>query len=190
MLNKMILSALLALSATSALADDLSKYQEESRAVIGPFMQQLMAENKKAVAEGGPVSAIKVCKEIAPKLAADVSKQNNIRLSRVSLKVRNQKLGTPDAWEQKTLKQFEERIAKGEKPETLEASEIVSDASGKSFRFMKGVVLQPGCVACHGPADQLAPEVKAKLAEEYPNDQATGYAPGQVRGGVSFKRSL
>ncbi|HLP99102.1 MAG TPA: DUF3365 domain-containing protein [Sideroxyarcus sp.] len=184
------LPALLVLLAQPALADDLSKYQEESRAIVGPFMQQLMAENKKAVTEGGPASAIKVCKEIAPKMAGDLSKQHGIKLARVSLKVRNKQLGTADAWEQKTLKQFEERLAKGEKPETLEAAEIVGEPNGKYFRYMKGIVLQPGCVTCHGPTDQLASDVKATLATEYPHDQATGYAPGQVRGGVSIKRSL
>jgi len=28
----------------------------------------------------------------------------------------------------------------------------------------------------------LAPDLKAKLAELYPNDQATGYAAGDLRG--------
>ena len=188
--KKIVLSTLLATLAYPALAEDLSKYQEESRAIIGPFMQQLIATNKKAVMEDGPAAAIKVCKEVAPKMAADISQKNNIRLSRVSLKVRNAQLGTADEWEQKTLKQFEDRLAKGEKPETLEASEIVSEKNGKYFRYMKGIVLQPGCVTCHGPKDQLADDVRATLEAEYPNDQATGYAPGQVRGGVSIKRAL
>ena len=52
----LLLSALLVLS-IPAMADKLERYREESRAVVGPFMQQLMAENKKAVSEGGPESA-------------------------------------------------------------------------------------------------------------------------------------
>ena len=187
---KITLGTLLALSAMPALADDTAKYQEESRAIIAPFMQQLVAENKKAVMEGGPESAIKVCKEIAPKLAGDLSRQHGIKLSRVSLKVRNPLLGSPDAWEQKTLQQFEKRLAKGEKPESLEAAELVSEPNGKYFRYMKGIVLQPGCVACHGAPEQISDAVKTRLAEDYPHDQATRYAPGQVRGGVSIKRPL
>ncbi|MDO8926634.1 MAG: DUF3365 domain-containing protein [Sideroxyarcus sp.] len=190
MSKKLVLSALLMLSAAPAIADDLSKYQEESRAIIGPFAQQLMAENKKAIKEGGPDSAIKVCKDIAPKMAGDLSRQHGIKLTRVSLKVRNPLLGTADEWEQKTLKQFEERIAKGEKPETLEAAEIVSEPAGKYFRYMKGIVLQSGCTACHGTADVIDATVKARLTAEYPHDQATGYIAGQVRGGVSIKRAL
>ncbi|MDO8988425.1 MAG: DUF3365 domain-containing protein [Sideroxyarcus sp.] len=190
MRKKIILSALLALAAVPAAADDMGKYLEESRAIIGPFAQQLQAENKKAIKEGGPDSAIKVCKDIAPKMAGDLSRQHGIKLTRVSLKVRNPLLGTADEWEQKTLKQFEERIAKGEKPETLEAAEIVTEPARKYYRFMKGIVMQKGCLGCHGSADVIDENVKARLAEDYPHDRATGYAEGQVRGGISIKRPL
>ncbi len=187
--RSLLLSTLLVLSAP-AMADKLDSYREESRAVIGPFMKQLMAENKKAVMEGGPEAAIKVCKEIAPKLAGDISRQQGIKLTRVSLKVRNPMLGTPDAWEQKALKKMERKLAKGAKPETLEVVEVVKEPGGKYLRYMKGIVLQPGCVACHGSDSEISPAVQARLAEEYPHDQATGYKPGQLRGGVSIKRPL
>jgi hypothetical protein len=190
MSNKIILYALLALSAAPALADDLGKYEDESRAIVTPFMQQLMAANKKAIMESGPESAIDVCKEIAPRMANDLSRQHGIKLTRVSLKVRNPLLGTADEWEQKTLKQFEVRLARGEKPESLESAEIVNEPNGRYFRYMKGIVLQQGCVACHGTGDQLSDGVKARLAEDYPHDQATGYTPGQIRGGASIKRPL
>ncbi|HEX5364269.1 MAG TPA: DUF3365 domain-containing protein [Gallionella sp.] len=190
MKKRFAFASLLVLSSASALADDLARQREESRVIIGPFIQQLVAENKKAVMEGGPESAIGVCRDIAPKMSGEISRQNGLRLTRVSLKVRNPLLGTPDIWEQKTLKQFEARLAKGEKPEMLEAAEIVSEPAGKYFRYMKGIVLQPGCVACHGTNEQISDNVKAILATEYPHDQATGYAPGQLRGGVSLKRPM
>lgn len=185
-----LISLLLALAAAPALADDTAKMADESRAVAMPFLKQLAAENQKAVAEGGPESAIKVCKEIAPKMAGDISRKQGWKLTRVSLKVRNPLLGTPDAWEQKVLKDFEARAAKGEKPETMEFSEVVQEPAGNAFRYMKAIALQPGCVACHGSAEQIPENVKARLAEDYPHDKATGYAPGQIRGGVSIKRAL
>ena len=185
----LLLSALLVLS-MPAMADKLERYREESRAVVGPFMQQLMAENKKAVSEGGPDSAVKVCKDIAPKLAGDLSRKQGWKLTRVSNKVRNPLLGTPDGWEQKALKKLETQLAKGAKPETLEFAEIVKEPNGKYLRYMKGIVLQPGCVACHGSESDLSPAVKTRLSEEYPHDQATGYKPGDLRGGVSIKRRL
>lgn len=190
MTSKIILCTLLALAAMPAWADEVSQYADESRAIVTPFMQQLMVENRKAIIEGGLESAIGVCKKIAPRMAGDLSRQYGIRLTRVSLKVRNPLLGTADAWEQQTLLQFEARLAKGEKPEALEAAEIVNEPNGRYFRYMKGIVLQQGCVVCHGPGELMSPKVKARLAEDYPHDQATGYSPGQLRGGVSIKRRL
>lgn len=190
MKKRLVLTALLALSAAPVWADDIARYKDESRAVVAPFMQQLMAENKKAVMEGGPDSAIKVCKEIAPRLAGYISRQQGWKLTRVSLKVRNPLLGTPDAWEQKKLMEFEKRAAKGEKTDMMETAEIVNEPNGKYFRYMKAIALQPGCVACHGKPADIPENVKARLAEEYPHDQATGYEAGHIRGAVSIKRPL
>ena len=182
--------AILALTTSAVYAEDIGTYQEESRAVAMPFMKQLDAENQKAIKEGGVESAIKVCKEIAPKLAGDVSRQNGWKVTRVSLKVRNPMLGMPDAWEQKNLQAFEERATKGEKTESMEQAEIVQEPDGKYFRYMKAIVMQPGCLACHGNAGQIPDTVKVKLGEDYPRDKARGYSVGQIRGAVSIKRPL
>ncbi|MBW2376809.1 MAG: DUF3365 domain-containing protein [Deltaproteobacteria bacterium] len=40
--------------------------------------------------------------------------------------------------------------------------------------------MQPLCVTCHGA--ELPPDLRARLAELYPEDQATGYAAGDFRG--------
>ncbi|MGC2458976.1 MAG: DUF3365 domain-containing protein [Gallionellaceae bacterium] len=188
--QRLTLFALLALIACAAYGEDISKYQEESRAIAIPFLKQLAAANQKAVSEGGFASAIKVCKEIAPKMAGDISRENGLKLTRVSLKVRNPLLGMPDSWEQKNLQEFEARAAKGEKAETMEVAEIVQEPAGKYFRFMKAIALQPGCVSCHGSAEQIPDNVKARLNEEYPHDKATGYSVGQIRGAVSIKRPI
>ncbi len=188
--QRLTLIALLALTTSAVYAEDVNKYQEESRAVAMPFLKQLAAENQKAIKEGGAESAIKVCKEIAPKLAGEVSRQYGWKVTRVSLKVRNPLLGMPDAWEQKNLQAFEDRATKGEKTESMEQAEIVQEPDGKYFRYMKAIVMQPGCLACHGNAEQIPVNVKAKLSEDYPHDKATGYSVGQIRGAVSIKRPI
>ena len=35
---------------------------------------------------------------------------------------------------------------------------------------------------CHGPEDQIIPEVKSELAKVYPDDQAIGFQEGELRG--------
>lgn len=188
--KKFALFVLLTLSASAAYAEDISKYQEEARTVAMPFLKKLGNVNKQAVSEGGPESAIKVCKDVAPQMSSDISRQTGWKLTRVSLKVRNPLLGTPDAWEQKVLQDFDERAARGEKPESMEVAEIVQEPAGKSFRFMRAIPVQAGCVACHGAAEQISDGVKTRLSEEYPHDKAIGYSVGQIRGAVSIKRPL
>jgi hypothetical protein len=189
-MKKIVPLIALVLSGGAVHAEDMSKYQEESRAVAMPFLKKLGAENQKTMSTGGAESATQVCKDIAPAMTSEISRQTGWKVTRVSLKVRNPLLGTPDAWEQKALQDFELRASKGEKPETMEASEIVEEPTGKSFRFLKAIALQPGCMACHGPIDALSVEVKTRLGAEYPHDRATGYSAGQIRGAVSIKRPL
>lgn len=183
-------ASLLALSALPAAADDLAKYQEESRKAAQGFMQQLGGELKKEMSANGPESAIKVCKTLAPTIANELSNRNGWKVARVSLKPRNPLLGTPDAWEQKVLADFDQRAAKGEKPEAMEFSEVVAEPQGKYFRYMKALPVQPVCLTCHGAPGDIPEGVKARLAAEYPHDKATGYGAGQIRGAITIKRAM
>lgn len=171
-------------------ADDATKYQEESRNVAKAFMQQLGGELKKELSAGGPESAIKVCKSIAPGIAGDLSTKNGWQVKRVSLKVRNPLLGTPDAWEQKVLADFDQRAARGEKADAMEYGEVVAEPAGKYFRYMKALGVQQVCLTCHGPSDKIAEGIKARLKADYPHDKATGYSEGQIRGAIAIKRAL
>ncbi len=40
------------------------------------------------------------------------------------------------------------------------------------------------CGMCHGPREEIAEEVSAKLDEFYPDDDATGFAEGDLRGWI------
>ena len=187
---KFLLSPMLAiLVAHSAIAADASALQD-SRAVAMSLMQQLGAELKKEIAVNGPDGAIKICKNLAPELAAKFSVEKGWRVTRVSLKVRNPLLGTADAWEQQALQDFDARAANGEALDKMEFSESVSEPAGRYFRYMKALPVQPLCIACHGGEEQIPASVKATLAGQYPHDRATGYALGQIRGAISVKRAV
>jgi hypothetical protein len=99
-------------------------------------------------------------------------------------------LGTPDAWEQRTLADFDARVARGEKPDALEAAEIVSEPQGRYFRYAKALPVAGLCLNCHGQAENVPAGVRERLAKEYPHDRATGYREGQIRGAISVKRPL
>ena len=169
--------------------DDMAKYQDDARKVVKEFATQLGGELKKEMEANGPVGAIKVCRNVAPTIASELSRKNGWRVSRVSQKVRNPLLGTPDAWEQKVLADFEQRLAK-ENPANMDYAEIVSEPQGKYYRYMKAIPLQDACLKCHGTPENVAPAVTDALAADYPHDKATGYTLGQLRGAFSIKRPL
>ena len=130
------------------------------------------------------------CRQFAPELAGQLSRETGWRVARVSLRTRNPLLGTPDPWEQKALAEFDRRAAAGEKPDTLEFAEVVEEPAGRYFRYLKAIPVGPLCVTCHGSKDQMAPFMVEEIEKQYPHDRATGYTPGQVRGGVTVKRRL
>ncbi len=181
---------LLALCPLQAAAQDADALMAASRETAGQLVQQLSAQLRAELAKGDPQAAIAVCKTIAPELAGRLSRDTGWRVSRVSLKTRNPLLGSPDAWEQRGLEEFDRRVTAGEKAETLELGEVVEEPAGRYYRYMKALPVQPLCLACHGNAETIPASVQERLRSEYPHDRATGYSAGQVRGAVSVKRPL
>ncbi|HVY08374.1 MAG TPA: DUF3365 domain-containing protein [Burkholderiales bacterium] len=164
-------------------ADELA----DARTLSSQLVQELGAALKKEMSAGGPAQAVTVCRDLAPSIAGELSRSSGARVSRVSLKIRNPALGTPDAWEQAVLLEFERRLAAGEKAESLEYSETTTEPAGQYFRYMKALAIQPLCLSCHGSVESIPEGVKAELAAHYPRDQATGYLPGAIRGAVTIK---
>lgn len=173
-----------------ASADELGTWRSDAQQVTQELVKRLSGELKQALEAGGAPHAISVCTQVAPAIARELSLKTGWQVHRVSLKVRNPLLGTPDAWEQQVLKAFEARLAAGEKPEALEHAEVVTEPAGRAFRYMKALPVAAPCLNCHGTKETVKPAVAAALREHYPADRATGYQEGQIRGAVSIKRPL
>lgn len=190
-MKKTITNALLSLLivSTPGMAVENDGYLEESRKIAQEFMQRLGGSLKSQLESGGVGSAISVCKHVAPALAAEVSKDGLV-VTRVSLKARNKILGTPDAWERGNLEKFDREQREGNITANPEATEVIEEGDGRWFRYMKAIPTQPMCQQCHGEASEIPADVKAVLAKEYPEDQATGYQVGDIRGAISIKRKL
>ncbi|UCV15022.1 Tll0287-like domain-containing protein [Quatrionicoccus australiensis] len=187
---KKLLPLSLLLAALPALAQDIAALTAETKKAVLPVVPKVVNAMQEAVADKGVAGAIPVCKEQAPELIAQKRKETGWDIRRVSLKSRNAERGTPDLWEARVLADFNIRAAHGEKPETLEKSEIVTLDGKPVLRYMKALPTGDVCLKCHGPAESLDAGLKAKLAESYPHDQATGYTKDQIRGALTVKRPL
>lgn len=164
-----------------ALAGD-PQLDAEAKQLIAPFAQQLQATVKQAMQAGGPVAAIEACQLMAPQIASQHSKAP-WQVGRTSLKVRNPD-NAADDWERNVLTRFAEQVAAGKPLAELSYGEQV----GREYRYMQAIATGEPCLACHGQT--LKPEVKAALAAKYPQDQATGFALGDLRGAFSLRKIL
>ena len=186
-MNRLIALLAMAMISTSLMADDLKDRADASRATVKEFGETLKGKMQMAMKAGGPLNAIKVCNADAPGIATDMSNKKGWDVGRTSLKIRSA-ANAPDAWETKVLNDFEKQKAEGADPKKLEHYEVVTENGKKVFRYMKAIPTGEVCTNCHG--DSIDPAVKAKLEELYPNDQATGFKVGDIRGAFTITQPM
>ncbi|MGC1952891.1 MAG: DUF3365 domain-containing protein [Gammaproteobacteria bacterium] len=175
------------LALSSAFASEIEDRVAASRVAIKEFSMSLKGALKTAMASGGPAHAIEVCKEVAPAIAAGISEDRGWDIARTSLKLRNPS-NAPDAWERGVLEQFKQRAARGEDPQQIDHQEVVSVNGQPYFRYMKAIATDDVCLTCHG--EELAPAIAAKLEDLYPQDQATGFSVGDLRGAFTIRQPM
>ncbi len=158
--------------------DDADSRLLVSREVASTMQGALKSELLEAISSAGPVAAIGVCQTRAPVIAEQVGNEAGVRVWRTALRVRNP-ANAPDDDARVVLEGFAKRLAAGESADKLEHFERGTDGSA---RYMKAIVTQPPCEACHGKA--IAEPVRKALAERYPADQAVGFVAGDLRGAV------
>jgi len=165
----LILAVLAALPACDRTKINESKFKEAGAAAILPFKMSLKGALVAGLEEG-PVNAISVCRVAAPSLA-DKASIDGARLGRTSRKLRNP-ANAPKPWMEPFLERYESD------PESREPAVVIINE--QTVGYVEPIFMQPLCVTCHGQT--IAPELAAKLGELYPNDQATGYVAGDLRG--------
>lgn len=168
-------------------ADNLSSeadLRKEAANIVKMFSVTLKPKLKEGIQTGGLDHAIKICSTEAPKIANSLSGETGWSIRRVSLKPRNKSNAVPDAFERKVLNKFNQFQTKAEPSSLLEYSEIVDN----KFRYMKAQTVEGVCLSCHG--NSIPSDVKKLINEYYPEDVATGYSLGEIRGAFSLVKDL
>lgn len=179
----------LALNSTAGEQTETSNQAEiaNAKAVIKEFAGDLQTELKTAMQAGGPVAAIAVCNTRAMPITEKIAAEKGMQLSRVSLKNRNP-VNAPNDWQSAVLEGFEQKKAAGKDVASLAWSETVKSDGGQEFRFMKAIPTGAVCLNCHG--SNIAPDVSQILANLYPEDRATGFSEGDIRGAFVVTRKI
>ncbi len=160
---------------------------QQARQMAGELAEKLRGLLSKELQEGGYAGAVKVCSEVGQEIPREFTARMGHYIRRVSLGYRNPK-DVPDNYEQQKLEEFD-RLNR-EKKLGADYSEVVKEEEREYLRYMKPLVAAPMCITCHGQKENIPPEVRAVLTEKYPDDRATGYHAGDVRGAISVKIAL
>ena len=162
----------------------------EARLVSKLLKKELGNTLKNSIKNSGMPSSIEACSDLAPKIAIDLSKQFDAKITRVSIKNRNPLIGSPDLWEQLVLKEFDNNKTIISPHTILEKSAIVNEPQGFYFRYMQALVVKPLCLSCHGKPSDITNAVTSKIKKNYPNDIAKNYDLGDIRGAISIKKLI
>ncbi|MBL4765892.1 MAG: DUF3365 domain-containing protein [Colwellia sp.] len=160
---------------------------QEARALVKAFGSDLKHVLKTSMKSEGPIKSLAVCNIQAGPIAKKNSSLSGWDIARTSLKVRNVS-NAPDEWESTILHQFEKRKAAGENIKNMEYAETVKVGDKRVFRYMKPIPTAGLCLTCHG--GDVSEEVTQKVKSLYPNDQATGFNVGDIRGAFTLQKRI
>lgn len=184
-----LLAAALLTPTTSARAEDApspaptSDVQARAQAAATDFNARLRGRLRAAMGDGGPLAAIEVCHAQAPAIAEAVMATHGVRLGRVALPGRNRHPAQAAAgWQLAALTRFQDAVASGAPAAAQRAIIDHPLPAGVALRMIRGIATEPTCLVCHGSA--IAPEVRAAIARRYPDDHATGFDLGDLRGAL------
>jgi hypothetical protein len=188
MYRKVALCAALLFASHASGADDTGLLTE-ARFVARSLPPKLLNVIQAEVEKRGTEQALVAYSHLSPKILADAAQETGWEIRQISPRNRNPK-GLPDTWESGVLDEFARRIAAGEPPIHMDKGEVVVDGGKRYYRYMQPMMMQRVCMECHGPEDAINPGVRQRIKELYPEDRATGYTDGMMRGALTLRRAL
>lgn len=132
------------------------------------LFQRLSQRLMEVMGAEGPVAAIQVCSQEATEISKQVGEKQGVRIGRTALKLRNSQ-NQPPEWAKALMSE-----------DAINPQFVTVDES--TLGALLPIKLQPQCMLCHGPEDEIQEPIKQQLTKLYPNDAATGFKTGDLRG--------
>lgn len=171
------LGALLLVVGVAALAQDdarVSADAERAQAAMNDLGSRLKTALVAKMQAEGQVASVGFCHEEAPLIAAAVSAEHGLKVGRTAVRYRSP-ANAPTPWQEAVLAGFVE-----EAKEKSAGSLSWVSREGEVYRQARSIATEAACLTCHG--SNIAEPVRAAIAATYPDDQATGFAEGDLRG--------
>lgn len=159
------------------LSFDTTAVVNEGQKIAKATFQTLSSNLKNAIEEGGIEHALQFCNVEAIPLTDSLSSYHDVSIRRATHKPRNP-YNTADSLEANAIKQYIDNMESGKSLQPV----TYADENRITFHAPITITNQL-CLNCHGKVNEdIAEEHLVKIQELYPNDQATGFEMGDLRG--------
>lgn len=157
--------------------DELPAVKQKGSEIAKQSFNTLSSNLKQALGEGGVSYALKFCNAEAMPLTDSLSRQTGIDIRRASHRARNP-TNRADSLEMESIREFLRNIANNEEPEPI------TYRSKETYVFHAPIIINNGlCLNCHGqPGSDISEQNLTLINKLYAEDQATGFALGDLRG--------
>lgn len=154
----------------AAWLDKGSRVQAASFAVLSTKLKNVLGKQ-------GFEEAIQYCSLSAQPLTDTLSRMYNCTIRRTTLQTRNP-LNQANDYEAAILADWAADLKDGK-----ELTAVVQEFAPDTVQYYAPIRIQPLCLNCHGVVGAELTEDNHRLLQRlYPEDQATGYALGDLRG--------
>lgn len=152
---------------------------ERGEKAASALIQNLGSELKAKMLTAGPVEAVKFCSNNALSLTEQTGIKEGVKIKRVTLNERNP-VNAPSSQERTLLEEWTAKVQKGENIQPR----LVQNKKDEYTYYKPLIINNDVCLKCHGTLDEQSPLAKT-IKETYPNDRATGYKMGDLRGMIA-----
>ncbi|MCK5703729.1 MAG: DUF3365 domain-containing protein [Cyclobacteriaceae bacterium] len=159
-------------------AEIVSKVQKIGNSIVLSAKKMLGKNLKQSIESGGVENAVSFCNLNAMTLIDSLNRSFGVEIRRASLKARNQS-DLPNALEKALLEAYAYQWK-----DSIPLQTNVQALDENRYLFTKPIHIDNDlCLKCHGTMENgLSKEIDDFIKLKYPNDKATGYQIGDLRG--------
>jgi nitrate reductase cytochrome c-type subunit len=153
---------------SDTLEPSMEKKLQRAKQAQRRMAKQLKGELTDSLADKSFPETVEFCKSRAPEIAKNVGNSLGVSMGRTSHKLRNPE-NTPPKWAKSVVEEKQKGV-------------YVFEGPDQKLGYLHPIEMKGLCVNCHGSEKQLADGLPDILSEHYPEDEATGFSVGELRG--------
>lgn len=155
----------------------LEVYRRQGKEIVKASFSALSSQLKSAMKQGGVPYALTFCNVTAMPITDSLAAHYNVDIKRVSTQNRNPE-NAADALEESVISSLQKMMVA-----SYDGVNMVVLDQEENPVYMQPIVLADQCLQCHGKPGTDISEANYEIIKKlYPNDKATGYRSGDLRG--------